>query len=102
VNHYPAKRTKAGSCYLEASLEVAKAEAASRRRHTSSIELYEKIKPFHAKNVAVAAIARHVGVRSLSVYRYLHMKHPPERTRIQYTRKKRDFAIQALLVPAME
>ena len=66
----------------------AKAEAASLRRHGSYIELYEKIKHVHAKNVDVAAIARHVGVSRQTVYRYLHMKHPAERTRIQYARKK--------------
>lgn len=66
----------------------AKAEAASLRRHAYYIELYEKIHQFQAKNVDVAAIARHVGVSRQTVYRYLHMKHPPERTRIQYTRKK--------------
>jgi transposase len=66
----------------------AKAEAASLRRHVYYVDLYEKIHHFHAKNVDVATIARHVGVSRQTVYRYLHMQSPPERTRIQYTRKK--------------
>ncbi len=66
----------------------AKADTVSLRRHAYYVELYEKIHQFHAKNVDGADMARYVGVSRQTVYRYLHMKHPPERTRIQYTHKK--------------
>jgi len=73
---------------MEGIPSSAKAEAASLRRHAYYVELSEKIHQFHTKNVDVATIARHVGVSRQTVYRYLHMKQAPERTRIQYTRKK--------------
>lgn len=73
------------------------AEAASLRRHTHAMELDEKIRGSHMKNVDVASIARHVGVSRRTVYRYLEMHEPPEPTQIQYTRKKLIEPYQAYL-----
>jgi transposase len=73
------------------------AEAASLRRHAHAMELYEKIREYHMKNVDVASIARHVVVSRRTVYRYLEMNEPPEPTQIQYTRKKLIEPYQAYL-----
>ena len=64
------------------------AEATSLCRHAQSVELYETIHDFHAKRVDIASIARHVGASRRTVYRYLQMSEPPERTQIKQTRKQ--------------
>jgi transposase len=46
------------------------------------VERYHEIHDLHAKKVDPANIARQVGVSRQSVYTYLKMKQPPERTRI--------------------
>ncbi len=73
---------------MEADPPSLQAEAASLRRHRQTIELYEKIQKYHAKNVDVTTIAQHVGVSRQTVYRYLQMNEPPRRRQPQSTRKK--------------
>ncbi|MDQ2904329.1 MAG: ISL3 family transposase [Chloroflexota bacterium] len=46
------------------------------------VELYHQIHDLAAKKVDVANIARQIGVSRQTVYNYLQMKQPPERTRI--------------------
>jgi transposase len=46
------------------------------------VERYHEIHDLHAKKVDPANIARQVGVSRQSVYSYVKMKQPPERTRI--------------------
>jgi transposase len=51
------------------------------------VERYHQIHDLYAKKVDPANIARQVGVSRQSVYSYLKMKQPPERTRIHSGRK---------------
>lgn len=62
-------------------------EAKSQQQHQERVERYHKIYDLSKKKVDVANIARQVGMSRRSVYSYLHMKEPPERTRIQSGRK---------------
>ena len=62
-------------------------EAKSLQQHQERVERYHKIHDLYAKKVDTANIARQVGMSRRLVYHYLHMKHPPERTRIQPKRK---------------
>ena len=57
-------------------------EEKSLRLHQQRIELYHQIQDLAAKKIDVATIARRVEVSRQSVYTYLQMKQPPERTRI--------------------
>jgi transposase len=57
-------------------------EAKSEALHQERVERYHKIHGFYAKKVDPANIARQVGVSRQSVYHYLKMKQPPQRTRI--------------------
>jgi hypothetical protein len=62
-------------------------EAKSQERHQERVERYHQIHDLYAKKVDPANIARQVGVSRQSVYSYLKMKQPPERTRIHSGRK---------------
>ena len=62
-------------------------EEKSETLHQERVDLYHTIHDLHAKKVDPANIARQVGVSRQSVYTYLHMQQPPERTRIHRGRK---------------
>lgn len=62
-------------------------EAKSLQQHQERVERYHKIHDLYAKKVDTANIARQVGMSRRLVYHYLHMEHPPERTRIRPKRK---------------
>jgi transposase len=57
-------------------------EEKSLHLHQQRVELYHQIHDLVAKQVDVANIARQIGVSRQTVYNYLQMKQPPERTRI--------------------
>jgi transposase len=56
--------------------------------HQERRERYQQIHDLAAKKIDVANIARQVGVSRQTVYTYLQMKQPPERTRIPRAGKK--------------
>ena len=62
-------------------------EVKSKQGHQERVERYHQIHALASKKVDVANIARQVGVSRQSVYSYLRMKQPPERTRIAPGRK---------------
>ena len=62
-------------------------DAAGQRRHARMVALHEQIHALHAKRVAVATIARQLGVGRETVYRYLRRTAPPERTRARVGRR---------------
>jgi transposase len=85
----------------EASSEVSQAESVpwhtgmtkrgeekSLRLHQQRVELYHQIQDLAAKKIDVANIARQAGISRQTVYNYLEMKQPPERTRIPRGGKK--------------
>src|SRR5260370_27084790 len=57
-------------------------EEKSQRLHQQRVELYHQIQDLAAKKIDVATIARKLGVSRQTVYTYLQMRQPPERTRI--------------------
>ena len=63
-------------------------EEKSQRLHPQRVELYQQIQDLAAKKIDVANIARQMGVSRQTVYTYLQMKQPPERTRINLGGKR--------------
>jgi transposase len=57
-------------------------EEKSQQYHQERVQRYRQIHDLSAKQVDVATIARQVGMSRQGVYNYLHMKQPPQRTRI--------------------
>ena len=57
-------------------------EIKSLQLHQERVARYEQIQELHAKKVDVATIARQVKMSRQMVYRYLHLKQPPERPHI--------------------
>lgn len=57
-------------------------EEKSQRLHQQRGERYQQIQALAAKKVDVANMARQLGVSRQTIYNYLQMKQPPERTRI--------------------
>jgi transposase len=57
-------------------------EEKSQRLHQQRVELYHQIHGLAAKKVDVANMARQLRVSRQTIYNYLQMKQPPERTRI--------------------
>ena len=57
-------------------------EAKSLQLHQERVARYEQIHELHANKVDVATIARRVGMSRPMVYRYLHLKQPPQRPHI--------------------
>jgi transposase len=57
-------------------------EEKSQQYHQERVERYHTIHDLASKQVEVANIASQVGLSRQGVYNYLHMKQPPERTRI--------------------
>lgn len=57
-------------------------EAKSEALHQERVERYHQIRDLSVKKVDPATIARQVGISRQSVYSYLKMTKPPERTRI--------------------
>jgi transposase len=55
--------------------------------HQEKVERYQKIHGLFAKKLEPATIARQLGLSRQTVYTYLHMKQPPERTRIHHPRR---------------
>lgn len=60
-------------------------ETKSLHLHQERVARYEQIHELHAKKVDVATIARQVGMSRQMVYRYLHLKQPPERPHIHHS-----------------
>ncbi len=58
----------------------------SEQRHAPWIDCYEQVIALHAKNAAIADIARAVGISGRTVYRYLRLGCPPGRR--QYSRRR--------------
>jgi transposase len=65
-----------------------RSEEKSQALHQERVERYHQIHDLAAKKVDVANIARQVGVSRQTVYTYLQMKQPPERTRIAQEGKR--------------
>src|SRR6266581_2105167 len=63
-------------------------EEKSQRLHQQRVELYHQIQDLAAKKIDVATIARKLGVSRQTVYTYLQMRQPPERTRIHQGGKR--------------
>jgi predicted transcriptional regulator len=63
-------------------------EEKSQRLHQQRVELYHQILDLAAKKIDVATIARKLGVSRQTVYTYLQMRQPPERTRIHQGGKR--------------
>src|SRR5258708_27481942 len=63
-------------------------EEKSQRLHQQRVELYYQIQDLAAKKIDEATIARKLGVSRQTVYTYLQMRQPPERTRIPRGGKK--------------
>jgi transposase len=63
-------------------------EEKSQRLHQQRVELYHQIQDLAAKKIDVANIARKLGVSRQTVYTYLQMRQPPERTRIHQGGKR--------------
>jgi transposase len=59
-----------------------RSEEKSQRLHQQRVELYHQIHALAAKKVDVANMARQLQVSRQTIYNYLQMKQPPERTRI--------------------
>ena len=59
-----------------------RAEEASQRRHAERLATYAAIRALYEKGADIAHIARTVGVGRRTVYRYVRMDGPPERTRL--------------------
>ncbi len=57
-------------------------EEKSQRLHQQRVELYHQIHDLAAKKVDVANMARQLKVSRQTIYTYLRMQQPPERTRI--------------------
>jgi transposase len=57
-------------------------EEKSQQYHQERVERYHAIQELASKQVDVTSIAQQVGLSRQAVYNYLHMKQPPERTRI--------------------
>jgi transposase len=55
--------------------------------HQERLERYHQIHDLYAKKIDVANIARQLGLSRQSVYNYLQMKQPPERTHIDRRHK---------------
>jgi transposase len=71
-----------------------KQEEKSVQLHQDRVALSHRIHDLHEKKVDIADIARQVGVARRTVYHYLKMQQPPERTRLQ-NRKARPKKIVA-------
>jgi transposase len=69
---------------------TARMEEKSLMLHQERVERYHSIQDLAAKKIDVANIARQLGLSRQTVYAYLQMKQPPERTRIY---RKRDSLI---------
>ena len=69
---------------------TARMEEKSLMLHQERVERYHSIQDLAAKKIDVANIARQLGLSRQTVYTYLQMKQPPERTRIY---RKRDSLI---------
>src|SRR6266567_7147577 len=74
-------------------------EEKSERLHQQRVELYHQIHGLAAKKVDVANMARQLRVSRQTIYNYLQMKQPPERTRINQDGKRlidpyKDYLIQ--------
>lgn len=67
-------------------------EEASIQRHAAHVARYDEVRALHSKGVAIAEIARRVGVTRKTVYVYLRMDHPPERKRPMRNPKERVLA----------
>jgi transposase len=67
-------------------------EEASIQRHAAHVARYDHVRALHSKGVAIAEIARRVGVARKTVYVYLRMDHPPERKRPMRNPKERILA----------
>jgi transposase len=67
-------------------------EEVSVQRHASHVARYDEVHALHTKGVAIAEIARRVGVARKTVYVYLRMDHPPERKRPMRNPKERVLA----------
>ena len=65
-----------------------RSEEKSLALHQERVERYHQIHDLAAKKVDVANIARQIGVSRQTVYTYLQMKQPPERTRIAQEGKR--------------
>lgn len=63
-------------------------EGVSRAHQQQRVERYEQIHALAASHVAVASIARQLGVSRQTVYTELRRTHPPERRRISLTRPR--------------
>lgn len=77
-----------------------KQEEKSVQLHQKQVELYHRIHTLHDKKADIADIARQVGVARRTVYHYLKMKQPPERTRLvnRKARPKKIVAYQEYLL----
>jgi transposase len=67
-------------------------EEASIQRHAAHVARYAQVRALHSKGVAIAEIARRVGVARKTVYADLRMDHPPERKRPMRNPKERVLA----------
>ena len=63
-------------------------EEKSQRLYQQRVELYHQIHDLAAKKIDVANMARQLGVSRQTIYNYLQMKQPPERTRINQGGKR--------------
>ncbi len=77
-----------------------KQEEKSVQLHQKQVELYHRIHTLHDKKADIADIARQVGVARRTVYHYLKMKQPPERTHLvnRKARPKKIVAYQEYLL----
>lgn len=66
-----------------------RAEETSARAHQRQVATYDAIHALRAKGADVADIARTIGVSRQTVYRYLHMTHPPARRPRRFARRER-------------
>jgi transposase len=67
-------------------------EEASLQRHADHVAACEQVHALREKGMAIAEIARQVGVARKTVYVYLRMPHPPERKRPMRNPKERVLA----------
>jgi transposase len=58
-----------------------RAEEQSQKRHAEHVDRYHQVHALHEKGVAIADIARQVGISRKTVYHYLRLDGPPERKR---------------------
>ena len=67
-------------------------EAARIRRHAPLVARYHQVHALRSKGMAIAEIARHVGVARKTIYADLHLDHPPERKRLMRNPRERVLA----------